>query len=139
MSTPPTRARVRRSEPNEESTQIRRRAALPRRPPQLEVLTNDDAETWPSPPPSDAISRVGELERTLRFARLVRDTLVQGDPLTHLLDLALTRRDAVLLRAILKQLYEMQQASRDSDTDDYERSDRHTLLPPPPKNDESER
>jgi hypothetical protein len=68
----------------------------------------------------------------MRFARLIRDTLAPEQRLTHLLDLAMIRRDAVLLRAILMQLHEAQAAAPEAEELEAERPARRvTLLPPP--------
>ena len=131
-------------------------------------------DTVPSPPPAPESFRPTDLERTLRFAKLVRDTLspeqslpvgsqesvVRLGSLGHnalghdasaaahtvqLLDMAIARRDAALMRAILKHLHDDQQRARaelesrsEADLDEPEeapvvRSPRHTILPPPPE------
>lgn len=86
------------------------------------------------PPTTRAPARPNDLERTLRFARLVRDTLADDHPLTRLLELALMRRDAALLQGLLKELYRQQVAEASTQVDESpRRSERVTLLPPPPK------
>jgi hypothetical protein len=90
-------------------------------------------DTIPCGPPTfEASARPNDLERTLRFARLVHDTLASDHQLARLLELAIMRRDAALLRAILKELHKQQTADA-IDDEVGRRSDRHTLLPPPPE------
>ena len=84
------------------------------------------------PPVEEAPARPNDLERTLRFARLVQDTLASAHPLTRMLELAIMRRDGALLRAILKELHKQQTADAVGE-EPVRRSDRHTLLPPPPE------
>ena len=95
----------------------------------------DQHDTIPCrPPAAEAPPRPNDLERTLRFARLVRDTLADDHPLTRLLELALMRRDAALLQALLKELHRQQIAGATTQVDETpRRSERVTLLPPPLK------
>src|SRR5262245_13610096 len=65
------------------------------------IEADDEHDTIPCRPPVVEIpTRPNDLERTLRFARLVRDTLADDHPLTRLLELALLRRDAALLQGL---------------------------------------
>jgi hypothetical protein len=125
-------------------------------------------DTIPSPAPAPESFRPTDLERTLRFAKLVRDTLAPQQSVAlgsresmvrlgslgqeasrpahtiQLLDMAIARRDAALLRAILKYLHDDQQRARaelelqsaadlnEPEEDPAVRSTRHTILPPPP-------
>jgi hypothetical protein len=59
-------------------------------------------------------TRPQRLARALRFAELLLETLPQSDPTRGLLELAIKRRDEVLLEGVLKELYEKQQAARTS-------------------------
>jgi len=91
-------------------------------------------DTIPCRPPVVEARRPNDLERTLRFARLVQDTLAKDHPLARLLELALLRRDAALLGALLKELHRQQTEAATTQLDDSpRRTDRITLLPPPPK------
>ena len=91
-------------------------------------------DTIPCRPPVVEARRPNDLERTLRFARLVQDTLAKDHPLARLLDLAILRRDAALLGALLKELHRQQTEAATTQLDDPpRRTDRVTLLPPPPK------
>ena len=100
-----------------------------------DVVEVDQHDTIPCRPPvAEMPARPNDLERTLRFARLVRDTLADDHPLTRLLELALMRRDAALLQGLLKELHRQQTADRTSeDGETPRRADRVTLLPAPPK------
>lgn len=157
MSTPPKRIATARQESTgrvvapgyaEESTYVRRlpseRNARPR--PVIEGDIDlagdldladdiDQHDTIPCRPPvAEVPARPNDLERTLRFARLVRDTLTDDHPLTRLLELALMRRDGALLQGLLKELHRQQMAESTTQVDEpSRRSDRVTLLPPPPK------
>ncbi len=95
----------------------------------------DQHDTIPCRPPvATAPARPNDLERTLRFARLVRDTLADDHPLARLLELALMRRDAALLQGLLKELHRQQLSAATTEVDEApRRSERVTLLPPPPK------
>jgi len=91
-------------------------------------------DTIPCRPPVVEARRPNDLERTLRFARLVQDTLAKDHPLARLLDLAILRRDGALLGALLKELHRQQTEAATTLVDDTaRRTDRITLLPPPPK------
>jgi len=91
-------------------------------------------DTIPCRPPVVEAKRPNDLERTLRFARLVQDTLAKDHPLGRLLELAILRRDAALLGALLKELHRQQIEAATTHVDDTpRRTDRITLLPPPPK------
>lgn len=94
----------------------------------------DQHDTIPCRPPmAEVARRPNDLERTLRFARLVRDTLADDHPLTRLLELALMRRDGALLQGLLKELHRQQLAEVSTQVDETpRRSERVTLLPPPP-------
>lgn len=94
----------------------------------------DQHDTIPCRPPmAEAAGRPNDLERTLRFARLVRDTLADDHQLTRLFELALMRRDAALLQGLLKELHRQQIAEASTQVDETpRRSERVTLLPPPP-------
>lgn len=118
------------------ASESRRRAALRQSttfPPELEPF-----DTIPCDPPVQAKTQQVDLERTLRFARLVRETLPATQQASQLLDLAIKRRDAALLNALLKHLYELQQqevepeAELDAELEPVRRSTRPTLLPPAP-------
>lgn len=86
------------------------------------------------PPVAELTVRPNDLDRTLRFARLVRDTLADDHPLARLLELALLRRDAALLQSLLRELHRQQMAEATTQIDEApRRSERVTLLPPAPK------
>lgn len=82
-------------------------------------------------PPNPRLS-TPDLERTLRFARLVLETLEPSHHVAHLLELAIIRRDAALLQALMRHLNDLQQRAADGETSEAERSERPTILPPPP-------
>lgn len=149
MSTPPKRIATARQASTgravapgavEESTHIRR---LPRPITEGDIDLEgefdlqddiDQHDTIPCRPPvAEAPARPNDLERTLRFARLVRDTLADDHPLRRLLELALMRRDAALLQGLLKELHRQQIAETTQVDEAPRRSERVTLLPPPPK------
>lgn len=98
----------------------------------LEQEAREHDTTPCGPPEVEAPTRLNDLDRTLRFARLVQDTLAADHPLTRMLELAVMRRDGALLRAILKELHK-QQTAEAVDDEVVRRSDRRTLLPPPPE------
>jgi hypothetical protein len=154
MSTPPNRTATARQDSTgraiapgdaRESTHVRRLPTENRTgKPHLSAVERESVpavsehDTIPcGPPTAEEPTRPNDLERTLRFARLVHETLASDHSLTRMLELALMRRDGALLRAILKELHKQQTADAvDDDDDDDEierRSDRYTLLPPPPE------
>jgi len=71
-----------------------------------------------SPPPARgfelAAERQQRLARALRFAELLLDMLPENEPARSLLELAIKRRDEVLLEGVLRELYEKQRAARTS-------------------------
>lgn len=125
----------------DESSQIRRLPSLRgersrRRRAQPEKAGVEPRDTQPCAPPAEARSEPFNLERTLRFARLVRETLPPNQDVARLLDLAILRRDAILLQSLMRHLYQLQQqeacaASNEATAPESEQ--RRTLLPPAPE------
>ncbi len=128
--------RVLSSELRQEALRRRQRArAKPLDPVVHEPSGASVRDTIPCAPPSEPARRPPDLERTLRFAELVRDTLPRAQGTTQLLDMAIQRRDGALLQAILKHLHDQQQRDQEAledAVDPAEHSGRPTILPPPP-------
>lgn len=136
--TTPSRAESLRDE-QDESSQIRRLSSYFQHPAPQHAVTSERGseprDTFPCAPPPEVSPAPFNLERTLRFARLLRETLPATGDITRLLDLAILRRDAILLQALMRHLYQVQQRELESalgDPDAEITVTRSTLLPPPP-------
>jgi hypothetical protein len=127
----------------DESSQIRRLpSSLQRRRPLRHRAESADSatearDTQPCAAPAEARSEPFNLERTLRFARLLRETLPPNQDVARLLDLAIMRRDAILLQSLMRHLYQVGQTGAPGkvadEGDHLSRRPRTTLLPPAPE------